>query len=156
MLFHDQALFKPANGRARPLASGQRLWRWPPASLVSCWLTLDDADRDNGAMQVIPGGPPQTHLARDRQESRLTHSSTPQPRQQIPGSGGQPARRRRHRVHPLQTLHYTQPNTTDRQRRAFAIHFMPPGTRWEKGSVRGIQSSDAEGGGVSINHWDLR
>ena len=31
--------------------------------------------------------------------------------------------------HHCQTLHYTPPNATDRQRRAFAIHFMPPGTR---------------------------
>jgi ectoine hydroxylase-related dioxygenase (phytanoyl-CoA dioxygenase family) len=32
-------------------------------------------------------------------------------------------------IHHCQTLHYTEPNTTDRQRRAFAIHFMTPGTR---------------------------
>ena len=31
--------------------------------------------------------------------------------------------------HHCQTLHYTPPNNTNRQRRAFAIHFMPPGTR---------------------------
>ena len=32
-------------------------------------------------------------------------------------------------LHHCQTLHYTQPNTTDRQRRAFIIHYMTPGTR---------------------------
>ena len=26
-------------------------------------------------------------------------------------------------------MHYTAPNVTDRQRRAFAIHFMTPGTK---------------------------
>ena len=31
--------------------------------------------------------------------------------------------------HHCQTLHYTPPNHTDRQRRAFAIHFMIPGTK---------------------------
>ena len=30
--------------------------------------------------------------------------------------------------HHCQTLHSTPPNRTERQRRAFAIHFMPPGT----------------------------
>jgi hypothetical protein len=30
--------------------------------------------------------------------------------------------------HHCQTLHYTPPNKTDRQRRAFAIHYMPLGT----------------------------
>ena len=32
-------------------------------------------------------------------------------------------------IHHCQTMHYTQPNTTDRQRRAFAMHFMPAGTK---------------------------
>ena len=31
--------------------------------------------------------------------------------------------------HHCQTLHYTPPNATSRQRRALAIHLMPPGTR---------------------------
>ena len=37
--------------------------------------------------------------------------------------------------HHCQTLHYTQPNTTDRQRRAFILHFMPPGTRGSDGNT---------------------
>ena len=32
-------------------------------------------------------------------------------------------------LHHCQTLHYTAPNVTARQRRAFAIHFMNPGTK---------------------------
>ena len=31
--------------------------------------------------------------------------------------------------HHCQTMHHTPPNVTDRQRRAFAIHFMTPGTK---------------------------
>lgn len=30
-------------------------WKCAPASLVSCWLTLDDVTVENGAMHVIPG-----------------------------------------------------------------------------------------------------
>jgi hypothetical protein len=30
-------------------------WKCAPASLVSCWLTLDDVTAENGAMHVIPG-----------------------------------------------------------------------------------------------------
>ena len=30
-------------------------WKCEPANLVSCWITLDDAYLENGAMQVIPG-----------------------------------------------------------------------------------------------------
>ncbi len=32
-------------------------------------------------------------------------------------------------LHHCQTLHYTAPNVTDRQRRAFVIHLMTPGTK---------------------------
>jgi len=31
--------------------------------------------------------------------------------------------------HHCQTMHFTPPNKTDRQRRAFAIHYMIPGTK---------------------------
>ena len=31
--------------------------------------------------------------------------------------------------HHYQTMHYTPPNKTEYKRRAFVIHFMPPGTR---------------------------
>jgi len=37
--------------------------------------------------------------------------------------------------HHCQTLHYTDPNTTEQQRRAFAIHFMTPGTRASNGEI---------------------
>jgi ectoine hydroxylase-related dioxygenase (phytanoyl-CoA dioxygenase family) len=41
-------------------------------------------------------------------------------------------------IHHCQTLHYTAPNTTDRQRRAFAIHFMTPGTRRTRQDTDGV------------------
>src|SRR5688572_25045597 len=60
MLFHDQALFKPAHrGGEVTWHQDNAYWKCRPANLVSCWLTLDDADEHNGAMQVIPG----SHLA---------------------------------------------------------------------------------------------
>gem|GEM_PF-2754614 len=37
--------------------------------------------------------------------------------------------------HHCQTLHYTQPNVTEFQRRAMAIHFMPIGTRDREGKL---------------------
>jgi ectoine hydroxylase-related dioxygenase (phytanoyl-CoA dioxygenase family) len=56
MLFHDQALFKPAHtGGPVFWHQDNAYWRCSPANLVSCWLTLDDVVRENGAMQVIPG-----------------------------------------------------------------------------------------------------
>jgi ectoine hydroxylase-related dioxygenase (phytanoyl-CoA dioxygenase family) len=95
--------------------------------LVSCWLTLDDVNVDNGAMQFIPG----THfktVEHDRAKATNTlldsgdQVGDAQPVVVDLPAGGIA-------IHHCQTLHQTAPNTTDRQRRAVAIHYMVPGTR---------------------------
>ena len=127
-LFHDQALYKPANtGGAIFWHQDNSYWKCTPARLVSCWLTLDDVTRENGAMQFIPG----SHLSpvwhdQAEQSNALLDSSDQIDKSEavvidLPAGGIT--------FHHCQTLHYTQPNETDRQRRAFAIHFMPPGTK---------------------------
>lgn len=127
-LFHDQALFKPAHqGGSVFWHQDNAYWRCRPANLVSCWLTLDDVDVSNGAMHVLPG----SHLqAVDHDRSQETSALLDLGNQvntasanivDLPAGGVM--------FHHCQTLHYTPPNTTTRQRRAFAIHYMPPGTR---------------------------
>ena len=55
-LFHDQALYKPARyGGEVPWHQDNGYWRCTPSNLVSIWMALDDADEDNGCMNVIPG-----------------------------------------------------------------------------------------------------
>jgi ectoine hydroxylase-related dioxygenase (phytanoyl-CoA dioxygenase family) len=128
-LFHDQALYKPAyHGGPVHWHQDNAYWRCTPSNLVSAWLTLDDVDIDNGAMQFLPG----THLTpvgheRSQSSSALLDSSgqikdeSQKVVVDLPAGGIA--------IHHCQTLHYTAPNTTSRQRRAFAIHFMTPGTR---------------------------
>jgi ectoine hydroxylase-related dioxygenase (phytanoyl-CoA dioxygenase family) len=127
-LFHDQALYKPArHGGPVFWHQDNAYWKCAPASLVSCWLTLDDVDQSNGAMHLIPG----SHLKplgheRSKQTTALLDIGHRVDQAQavvveLPAGGAM--------FHHCQTLHYTPPNTTDRQRRALAIHFMPPGTR---------------------------
>lgn len=128
-LFHDQALYKPAfHGGPVHWHQDNAYWRCTPANLVSAWLTLDDVDGDNGAMQFMPG----THLypvghGSSQTSNALLDSSgavkDPSKKVVVPLPAGGIA------IHHCQTLHYTEPNTTPRQRRAFAIHFMTPGTR---------------------------
>ena len=126
-LFHDQALFKPAH-HGGPISWHQdnAYWRCEPANLVSCWMTLDDVDVDNGAMQVIPGSH-RGALEHEREDDSLLLDHGEQVDDsdavivELPAGGIM--------FHHCQTLHHTARNTTDRQRRAFAIHFMNPGTR---------------------------
>ena len=132
MLFHDQALYKPAR-TGGPIFWHQdnAYWRCSPANLVSCWLTLDDVDEANGAMQVIPGSHlrPAHHetsaATNTLLESNLEGRETEARVVELPAGGCM--------FHHCQTLHHTAPNRTDRQRRAFAIHYMPPGTRGRDG-----------------------
>lgn len=133
MLFHDQALFKPAHtGGAVFWHQDNAYWKCRPANLVSCWLTLDDATKENGAMQVIPGSHLRpVHHDNSQSTDALLETKGIDPAQatvvDLPAGGIM--------FHHCQTLHYTAPNTTPRQRRAFAIHFMAPGTVDRKGEV---------------------
>lgn len=131
MLFHDQALFKPARtGGPVYWHQDNAYWRCKPANLISCWMTLDDVTRENGAMQVIPG----SHLSPvwhgNAQTDPLLRAKVDASQAvvlDLPAGGVM--------FHHCQTLHYTEPNQTDRQRRAFAIHYMNPGTRGANGQV---------------------
>ena len=134
MLFHDQALFKPAHtGGPVFWHQDNAYWKCRPATLVSCWLTLDDVDKENGAMQVIPG----SHLKPVWHEDSKSDGALFDIEKQVdtaraevvalPAGGCM--------FHHCQTLHYTQPNSTDRQRRAFAVHLMQPGTMRQNGQV---------------------
>lgn len=133
MLFHDQALFKPAHtGGAVFWHQDNAYWKCRPANLVSCWLTLDDVTKENGAMQVIPGSHLRpVHHDSNQSTAALLETKGIDPAQamvvDLPAGGIM--------FHHCQTLHYTAPNTTPRQRRAFAIHFMAPGTLDRKGEV---------------------
>lgn len=125
-LYHDQALYKPAHhGEAVFWHQDNAYWKCIPANLVSCWLTLDDVDADNGAMHVIPGSH-RRPLDHDRSDQNtlldVGESVNADEAQVVPLPAGGVM------FHHCQTLHYTPPNRTPRQRRALAIHFMTPGT----------------------------
>ena len=129
-LFHDQALFKPAH-HGGPIHPHQdnAYWRCLPANLVSCWLTLDDVDVANGAMHLLPGSHLQA-VGHERGDVLLDadgFDKTSANAVPLPAGGAL--------FHHCQTLHFTPPNHTDRQRRAFAMHFMTPGTRSINGDL---------------------
>ena len=127
-LYHNQALYKPPH-HGGPIFWHQdnAYWKCVPANLVSVWLTLDDVDYHNGAMQFIPGSHlrPMIHDQAQGSDVLLDMGKLVDDSKAVVGdlpAGGIT-------LHHCQTLHRTAPNTTDRQRRALAIHYMTPGTR---------------------------
>ena len=130
-LFHDQALFKPAHhGGPVHWHQDNAYWKCSPSNLVSCWLTLDDVDIRNGAMQFIPG----SHFRSEDHDEATDESVLLDMGDKIEQSKAAVIALPAGGV----TLHHCAPNVTDRQRRAFAIHFMNPGTK----SLREMQYLD--------------
>ena len=69
-LFHDQALYKPAyHGGEVYWHQDNAYWQCAPPNLVSIWIALDDADEENGCMNVIPGSYLEGLAAHGRAES---------------------------------------------------------------------------------------
>ena len=131
-LFEDEALYKPANdGGSIPWHQDNGYWRCQPADLVSIWIALDDADEENGCMNVIPGSHLSGEFGHSKAETGDGNISKILLKTQvdeskvvpIPLSAGHAL------VHHCLTLHATRPNGSNRDRRAMVINYMPVGTR---------------------------
>jgi len=138
-LFHDQALYKPAKiGGAVPWHQDNGYWRCQPADLVSIWIALDDADQENGCMIVIPA----SHV-----DEQVSHSRAKTGDRELPAllftdadeskAVSIPLKAGHAMVHHCLTVHQTQPNRSDRNRRAIVIHYMPVGTENGEGMIIG-------------------
>lgn len=91
-----------------------------PANMVSGWLTLDDVNGDNGAMQMIPG----SHLRPTWEDwgqhvEKLDTSNASMV--ELPAGGMM--------FNHCQVLHRSEPNNSDRPRRVVVIRFVPIGTQ---------------------------
>ena len=150
-LFHDQALHKPAADPRRGSYGGNMqwhqdnaYWRCEPANLLSCWLALDDVSADNGALRMVPGSfatrleaPPAMEHREDGDAYRRQHIdpvfdvSAAETLAPLAAGGAV--------FHHCRCLHSSLPNRSGRQRRAFVIHLMAPGTAGADGTE--LQSS---------------
>lgn len=136
-LFHDQALYKPAyHGGEVHWHQDNAYWQCDPPNLVSIWIALDDADEENGCMNVIPGSYLEGLAAHGRAESEkgklpalLQVDADVDRAVPVLVEAGCAM------VHHCMTLHQTNPNRSSRDRRAMVIHYMPSGTRNRDGEV---------------------
>jgi phytanoyl-CoA hydroxylase len=122
--------FKPAGARGQDLHQDNFYLRVAPGTCYAMWLAIDDSDRENGGMIVVPG----THdleIACPEKADKTKfftdhHVPVPEGLEEVPvdlkagdvlffnGS----------------IIHGSNPNTsTDRFRRAFICHYVPKATR---------------------------
>lgn len=136
-VFFDQALYKPAkHGGAVHWHQDNGYWGCVPPNLVSIWMALDDADEENGCMNVIPGS---------HREGGAEHERAMTEKGKLPAllkakvdterAVAVPVKAGYAMVHHCLMLHQTNPNTSTRERRAMIIHYMPTGTRTREGAL---------------------
>jgi len=132
--WHDQVFCKPPRCGG-PVAWHQDYSYWTrtgPMNHLTCWIALDDCDRDNGCLHYIPGSHrwsllPMPEIAGSLEEIR--QNLNPEQQRQfdhpeaIEISAGEACFH-----HPL-TLHGSDENRSDRPRRAMVINVVLDGTK---------------------------
>jgi phytanoyl-CoA hydroxylase len=137
----DIALFA-SHYIAKPPFDGQEvLWHqdgtfWPlePMEVVTLWLALDDVDRENGCMRVIPGSQHSRLLTLDELQDRDDGKN-------VLGKGIDPAqidesqavdivlRAGGVEIHHPNIIHGSNANISSRWRRGLTIRYIPASTR---------------------------
>ena len=132
-LWHDQALFKePMKGNNKTPWHQDAVY-WPHADRwrqTTVWIALRDATTQNGCMAFVEGthslGPlPPVDLG-DPQDL-FDNAPHIRPVKPVP----RPLRAGSVTFHNGLTFHYAGPNKSDATREAFAIIYMPDGTRYD-------------------------
>lgn len=121
-----QLIFKPAHeGGSVPWHQDEAYWDNPlSCEAVSVWLALDDVTLQSGCMQFLPGshlGGVAPHRPVEPGAHGLVHDGADPARAvacPVPAGGAT--------VHHCRTLHFTGPNTSDVQRRAWVNSFVDP------------------------------
>ena len=127
-LFHDHLLHKPA-GHGGPVFWHQdnQAWKCVPTSNVSCWLALDDTGTANGALHYVRGSHRATMgLEVDRDSGRLVEIDRiiqQGPIDVVEVKAGDAL------FHHCLTIHRSDVNRSNRQRRAHSIIYSVSGTR---------------------------
>jgi ectoine hydroxylase-related dioxygenase (phytanoyl-CoA dioxygenase family) len=130
--WHDQLFCKPAqHGGVVAWHQDYSYWtRTTPMAHLTCWIGLDDATKDNGCLQYIPGSHrwsllPITGLAGDMEAIRAV--LTPEQHQQFTHPVAVELKKGEAAFHHPLMIHGSFANATDRQRRATVLNVLRDG-----------------------------
>ena len=136
-LWHDHMISKPPEENDR-FQFHQDFYNWPLAdpNILTCWIALDEATVANGCMHVVPGShrdPRFSQAGRKKELEELAENPDARTERVIMGehdaSFGVPVELKSGECmfHHSLNFHSTPKNTTDSQRRAFVIIYLPEG-----------------------------
>jgi len=128
-LYHDQALFKPANGKATPWHQDQFYWPLDTRHTITMWMPLIDLSREMGTMFFASG----SHLDGPLVDLSISQKSDELFRQLIRERGFSVAHCELNAgdatFHSGWTAHGAHPNMSGRIREAITIIYYADGTR---------------------------
>ena len=118
-------------------------WGLEPPVAHTAWIAVDDADLENGCMQVIPGSHRDgivTHGTSTKGQNLLSISQEI-PDELVDRSRAVPIELKAGQasIHHGQLFHASQPNTSQRRRCGLTVRFIPPEARQVKENSVGVQ-----------------
>jgi hypothetical protein len=130
-LYHDQALFKPAQGNPTAWHLDNPFWSFHSPQAMTMWIAIEDATLGNGCMWYVPGSHKTASVDKNLNigaDFAGLFKMYPEWKNIEPKSAACPAGSVV--FHNGLTAHAAGVNLTNKPRRAFAVAFMPEGSKF--------------------------
>lgn len=127
----------PADGMRVPMHQDGHYWPIRPLATCTVWIALEDSDRENGCLRVVPGSHRNRELFGHTTETGHVALS-----EQIVSDAydadnvvdveleaGQMS------LHDVYMIHGSEPNCSDRRRSGLAVRYMPATSYWDRSHV---------------------
>ncbi len=126
---------KPAaKGLEVPWHQDGQYWPIRPRATVTAWIALDEVDRGNGCMRVIPGSHRMgefSHAISDR-EDLVLNNVLDDPRIDLDLARDIELQPGQVSLHDVDIVHGSQPNTSGRRRAGLAVRYMPATSLYDR------------------------
>jgi non-heme Fe2+,alpha-ketoglutarate-dependent halogenase len=144
----------PGEGKRVSWHQDASYWPLTPSKTVTVWLAIDDADEENGAMQVIPGSHRHGQIDFERsaaEENNILDQSVHGALQYGDAPVALAMKAGQISLHTDLLLHGSEPNTSRRRRCGLTMRFVPPEVQayngWNEHSAVVCRGRDSTG------HW---
>ena len=129
LLWRTNFFSKPPGEVEVPWHQDYHYWPIEPAVVVSAWVAIDDANRENGCVEIIPGSHrhlrPHVASPDGMWFSEMADPETFDASEKIE----MPLRPGEFFLFNERTLHHSEPNRSDRRRCGMSVRVIPPQTR---------------------------
>ncbi len=132
----------PGDGKRVSWHQDASYWPITPSKVVSAWLAIDDSDRENGAMQVIPGSHKNAQIAfaeSSQEENNVLTQTVRDPEQYGAAPVVLELKAGQMSLHSDWILHGSEPNPSPRRRCGLAMRFLSADVRafngWNQHSI---------------------